>query len=74
MILTWPSGRPLDRLAHGELGVGVNDGGAAFGLRQHDGVRLRRRDGIEVGVGEAGCEPVDPHEEIGPRCGRDGPP
>ncbi len=63
-------GQAVDRLAHRELGVGMNDGGAAFGLRQHDGVGLCRRDRVEIGVGQAGLQAVDAHhhDTAAPRC------
>ena len=61
------------RLARRELGVGVDHGRAAFRLRQQDRVRSRRHDGVEVGVGEAGRERVDAHEQARPRCLRDLP-
>ena len=60
-------GQAAHRLAHGELGVGMDDGRAAFRLRQHDGVRFRRRDGVEIGIGQAGLQAVDAHHQIRPR-------
>ena len=65
-------GKVVDRLAHGEFGVDMDDRGAAFRLRQHDGVRLCRRDGIEIGIGEAGLQAVHAHQQIGPRLCRHG--
>ena len=44
----------------------MDDGRAAFSLRQHDGVGPRRHDGVEIGVGEAGIQAVDAHEKIRP--------
>ena len=56
-----------DRLAHGELGVGVHNGRAAFCLWQHDGVGLCRHDGVEIGVDKTGLQPVHAHQDIRPR-------
>ena len=70
MILIWPSGRPFCGLAHRELGVGMDDGRAAFRFRQHDGVGPARRDRVEIGVGQAGMQAVDAHDEIRPRPDR----
>ena len=61
-----PVGQAGQRLAGRELGVGMHDAGAAFRLRQHDGVGPRRHHGIEVGIGEAGREAVDAHQEARP--------
>ena len=36
---------------------------SALGLRQHDGVGSRLHNGIEIGIDEAGREPVDAHAE-----------
>ena len=55
-------GQPAGRLAHRELGVEMRDRAAAFRLRQHDRVRLGGDDGIEIGVGEAGLQAVDPDQ------------
>ena len=41
----------------------MNDVTATLGLRQHDGVGRRRHDGIEIGVDEAGCQPVDARDQ-----------
>ena len=60
------------RLAHRKLGVGVNDRGAAFSLREHNGVRFCRYDRIEIGVGQAGLQAVDAHDQIRPRGSRGG--
>jgi len=57
-------------LAHGKLGIGMNDGGAAFRFRQHDGVRFCRSDGVKVGIGKAGLQAVDAHHHVRPRCAR----
>ena len=54
------------RLAHREAGVCLHDGGAALRLRQHDGVGTRRHHSIEIGVGKAGRERVDAHQQPGP--------
>ena len=51
------------RFARGELGVGMDDRRAAFRLRQQDRIRLRRHDGVEVGVGQAGRDAVDAHQQ-----------
>ncbi len=63
-----PVGQSAARFTDGELGVGVDDGSAAFRLGQHDGVRFCRRHGVEIGVGETGLQTVDAHHEIGPVC------
>ncbi len=52
-----------DRLARGELGVGMNHRSAAFGLGQQDGVWRGRHDGVEIGVGEAGRNRIDAHQQ-----------
>ena len=56
------------RLAHRELGVGMSDGRAAFSLREHDGIRICRYHRVEVGVGQAGLQAVDTHEQTRPRA------
>ena len=65
-----PSGQAVQRLARGELGVEMDDGLAAFGLRQHDRVRAAGNDRVEIGVGQAGVERVDAHEEARARRAR----
>ena len=60
------------RLAHGQFSVGVSNRGAAFGLRQHDGVRLCRNNGVEVGIGQASLQAVDAYDQIRPRRSRTG--
>ena len=52
-----------DRFARRELGIGMDQRRAAFRLRQQDRVRLGRHDGVEIGVGEAGGDAVDPHQQ-----------
>ena len=59
----WPSVDAGDGFARRELGVGMDDRRAAFRLRQQDGVRARRHDGVEVGVGQAGRDAVDAHQQ-----------
>jgi hypothetical protein len=54
---------PGDRLARGKFRVGVDDGGRAFRLRQHDGVGPPRHHRVEVGVDEACLDRVDADEE-----------
>ena len=43
--------------------------GAAFRLGKHDGVGLAGDNGIEVGVGHAGVEAIDAHEQARPLLG-----
>src|SRR5215472_3558918 len=56
-------GQTRDRLTRQKLRIGTNDIGAAFCLRQHDGVGTRGHDGVEIGVGKTGRKSVDANEE-----------
>ena len=56
-----------DRFARRQLGVGMDDGGAAFRLRKHDGIGPRRHHRVEIGIGQSGLQPVDAHEQARPR-------
>ena len=41
----------------------MGDAGAAFGLGKQNGVGLSRHNGVEIGVGHAGVEAVDAHQQ-----------
>ena len=69
--LDMPVGQIIERFAHGEFCISVKDRRATFSLRQHDGVRSRRHDAIEIGVGKAGLQAVHAHEDIRSRRGWD---
>jgi len=56
-------GQACDRLARQKLRIGTNDIGAAFCLRQHDGVGTRGHDRVEIGVGKTGRKSVDANQE-----------
>ncbi len=57
--------------ARGQLGVDFGDGGRALGFRKQYGIRLARHDGVEIGVGHAGVEPVDAHQQARALLGGD---
>ena len=52
-----------DGLARGQLGVEMDDRLAAFGLGKQHRVRPACHDGVEIGVGHAGVEAVDAHQQ-----------
>jgi hypothetical protein len=52
--------------ADGELGVDMHDGRAAVCLRQQDAVGTAGDDGVEVGIGQPGRQPIDPHVKFWP--------
>ena len=54
-----------DGFARGQLGVEMGDGRAALGLGEQDGVGRSGNDRVEIGVGHAGVEPVDAHQQAG---------
>ena len=58
------------RLARREFCVDLHDSWAALRLRQHDGIGTRRHHGVEIGIGEAGRERVDAHQETRSRRSR----
>ncbi len=50
----------------------MDDACAAFRLGKHDGVGLAGDDRIEIGIGHAGVEPVDAHQQARALFGRAG--
>ena len=64
-ILIWPSGRSFVAAPAPRAWRRHARPMRHLLLLVHDGVRFRRRDSVHIGVGEFGCKPDDPHEEIG---------
>ena len=46
----------------------MGDGRAAFGFGKQNGVGLARHNGVEIGIGQAGVEAVDAHQEARALC------
>ena len=65
-IATMPvafSGNPFSASRDRKLGVEMDHRGAAFRLRQHDGVGRRGHDRIEIAVNEAGVDRIHAHQQ-----------
>ncbi len=56
-------GQSGDGFARGQLGVEMRHARAAFRLRKQNRVRRAGNDGVEIGVGHAGVEAVDAHQQ-----------